>query len=577
MGAKDAIKKFGKDKSRLMDILLDIQEKEGCISDKDAETVAKELGIAKVDVIQTRSFYHFLSDKKLGNYVVYLNNSVVSGFKGCDAVAAAFENESGVKFGGNDGKIGLYYTSCIGMSDQEPAAIINGRVFGELTAAKVKDIVAAMKAGKKIDDIAPEVKLNLIQKGEVIFSDYTPGEAIKKAVSMSPEDVIKEVTASEIKGRGGAGFPAGMKWDFCRKAKGDKKYILCNADEGEPGTYKDRVILTVMPKQVFEGMALAGYAIGSDEGLLYLRNEYKYMKPALDAALEEMRKDGLLGKNAAGKDGFNFDIRVQLGAGAYVCGEESALIESAEGKRGEPRDRPPFPVEVGYMDKPTSVNNVETLSSAVKVMVKGAGWYKGFGIEKSPGTKVLSISGDCEKPGVYEIQWGMSVKEMLDMAGAKDVQAVQVGGPSGTCIGPGMFDRKLAFTDLPTGGSIIIIGKDRDLLKDVVLNFMEFFIDESCGSCVPCRALTVMYKVTLEKLIEGKAVKADIENMLKWEPYMKLNRCGLGQTAMNPIVTTIKNFRGLYDAKIKVTDDKFSPTFDLDAAVKDYDAATGNN
>jgi [NiFe] hydrogenase diaphorase moiety large subunit len=293
------------------------------------------------------------------------------------------------------------------------------------------------------------------------------------------------------------------------------------------------------------------------------------MKENLENVLAGMRAKNLLGKDIAGNKGFDFDIRIQMGAGAYICGEESALIESAEGKRGEPRNRPPFPVQKGYKMQPTVVNNVETLCSVVRIIENGATWYKGFGTEQSSGTKVLSISGDCKFPGVYEIEWGMTIKEMLEMCGAEDVQALQVAGPSGLCISPKMFDRKIANEDLPTGGSMIVIGKKRDLLKDVVLNFMDFFVDESCGSCVPCRALTPVMKKKLEKVIAGKALTSEIDELTALGRMMKdLNRCGLGQTAANPILTTIENFREKYEALTKESKNGVYE-FDLAAACKD--------
>ena len=288
---------------------------------------------------------------------------------------------------------------------------------------------------------------------------------------MTPEQVIEMVKDSNIRGRGGAGFPTGLKWEFCRRAAGDEKYIFCNADEGEPGTFKDRVILTQFPRMVFEGMIIAGYAVGATQGILYVRHEYRYLERWLESVLDGARRKIISGRASPAVEGFDFDIRIQFGAGAYVCGEESALIESAEGKRGEPRDRPPFPVEKGYRDKPTVVNNVETFCATVKIVLNGGEWYRSFGTKDSTGTKLLSISGDCMHPGVYEIEWGFSVNDVLDMVGGYDPQAVQVGGPSGSLIGPDEFDRTLSFSDLSTGGSLIIFGKQRDLLKDVVINF----------------------------------------------------------------------------------------------------------
>ena len=403
---------------------------------------------------------------------------------------------------------------------------------------------------------------------------YKPGEALKKIVKMKPEEVIAEVKSSIIRGRGGAGFPTGMKWEICRNAKSDEKYIFCNADEGEPGTFKDRVILTEYPKVLMEGMAIAGYAVGATQGILYVRYEYKYLQKHLEKIIEGGRRKNYLGKNIRGKKGFDFDIRVQFGAGAYVCGEESALIESAEGKRGEPRDRPPFPVESGYLEKPTIVNNVETLCSIVKLMVHGSSWYRSMGTKESSGTKLLSISGDCKYPGVYEIEWGFSVNDVLEMVGASDVQAVQVGGPSGTLIGPYEFQRTLSYTDLSTGGSIIIFGRQRDLLKDVVLNFTNFFIEESCGSCSTCRNIPVFLKQKLEKILNARGVEKDIDEMTEWAQILKASRCGLGSTAANPIASSIKNFRSLYEAKIQ-QGKEFDSNFDMLTAVKDSCDAVG--
>lgn len=587
-GIRSIVKKYNSDPTRLMDILIDIQSELGYLCDPTIDEIAKSLNIPKVDVVQTISFYHFFAREPRGKYTIYLNNSVVANFCGREDVKTAFEVAAGIKFGEvtTDGLIGLFNTPCIGMNDQEPAAIINEQIFTKLTPAKAKTLISGMKEGKSVAQLMQEflksndklffknsmVENNIIKKGAVIFADYTPGAALKKVLGLSSMEVINIMKNAALRGRGGAGFPTGMKWDVARKIRSSTKYIFCNADEGEPGTFKDRVILTIMSKLVFEGMALAAYAVDAREGILYLRNEYRYMREYLECVLKEMRLDNLLGVSICGKKGFDFDIRIQFGAGAYVCGEESALIESAEGKRGEPRDRPPFPVEKGYLQKPTVVNNVETFGSVVRIIQNGATWYNKMGTKQSKGTKVLSISGDCASPGIYEIEWGFSVNDILKMSGAKDVQAVQVGGPSGECIASNEFDRILAYEDLATGGSLIIIGKNRDLLKDVVLNFQRFFADESCGSCVPCRALTVNYVKLIERVITEKATKTDLNAMISWAGIMKKNRCGLGQTAMNPVISTIKNFRELYDKKIITKDDKLNPCFDLKRAVADYDA-----
>ena len=587
------IKKYSADKTRLMDILIDTQDAFGFIHESAADQISNALDISRVDLEQTVSFYHFLSTTSRGKYTVYLNECVVAHMAGRKEVVKAFEKEAGCKMGQvtGDGLIGLFDTSCIGMSDQEPSAIINGVVFTRLTRFRVKEIVKNIRAGVKVEDmfqasygdgnnshelIKAVVNNHIMKKGPVLSLDYTAGDAIKKIIKLTPEDVIEEVKLSNIRGRGGAGFPTGLKWDFCRQSHGERRYIFCNADEGEPGTFKDRVIMTERPRLLFEGMAVAAYAVGASEGILYLRYEYKYLHKYLESILEEMRHKQLLGKNIGGKKGFDFDIRIQLGAGAYVCGEESALIESAEGKRGEPRDRPPFPVEKGYLGQPTIVNNVETLCSVVKVILNGGDWYKSFGTNDSTGTKLISVSGDCRYPGVYEVEWGFAIDDILEMIGAEQVQAVQVGGPSGTCIGPNDFDRILGYEDLVTGGSMLIINNKRDILKDIVLNFTNFFIEESCGSCTPCRTLPILMKEKLMKIIEGKGVMQDLMDIERWSRIMKTNRCGLGHTALNPILSTLKNFRYLYLDKIQ-KEVEFDTGFRLEEAMKIGRLVTSRN
>ena len=584
------IEKYRGDKTRLMDILIDIQDSAGYISDSSGRQVAEALHISLADLQQTLSFYHFFSTEPRGRYTIYLNNSAVANMYGRKEVARTFEKEAGCKFGSvtDDGLIGLFDTSCIGMNDQEPAALINGVVFTQLTPFRAKEIIRDIKDGKEVSNmvvasygdgnnssplIRSVVNNHIMKKGPILADDHTSGDGLRKAVGMKPEEVIAEVKASNIRGRGGAGFPTGLKWDFCRKAPGEKHYIFCNADEGEPGTFKDRVILTEKPRLLFEGMAIAGYAIGACEGILYVRYEYKYLQQHLEAALDQMRDEKLLGSNIGGQQGFDFDIRIQYGAGAYVCGEESALIESSEGKRGEPRDRPPFPVEQGYLGMPTVVNNVETLCAVVKVITQGGSWYRGFGTQESTGTKLLSISGDCHYPGVYEVEWGFTIDDILEMVGAEQVQGVQVGGPSGSCVSPNEFDRILGYEDLATGGSLIIIGNNRDILHDVVLNFTEFFIEESCGSCTPCRSLTVMMRDKLLKILEGRGVMQDLMDMERWSHLMKTNRCGLGHTAANPILSTLRNFRHLYLDKIQ-KGVEFDMGFRLEEAIEEGKAAS---
>lgn len=578
------ISKYNGDSSRLMDILHDVQEFAGFISKETIALLADKLTLSAVQIEETISFYHFYSDQPLGKVNIYLNDSVTSNMFGRMEVLKTFETGLGIHEGQvtSDGGIGLFATSCIGMNDQEPAAIINDRVFTRLTPYRAKQIVQGLKDGKRVDELVveefgdgknafPEIGAmvcnNIRKKDALLTKDYPLFSVINEILPQtSAEEIIDVVSESNIRGRGGAGFPTGLKWKFGSRAKGERRFIICNADEGEPGTFKDRVLLTEYPEMVFEGMVTAGYAVGADLGLLYLRYEYKYMLNYLNGILDNMRKNNYLGVNVGGVEDFNFDIRIQLGAGAYICGEESALIESLEGKRGEPRDKPPFPVEKGYLNMPTVVNNVETLATVVKILRNGSDWFNNLGNKDSVGTKVLSVSGDCRFPGIYEVQWGMKIKEVLDMCGATDVQAIQVGGPSGALIGPKDFNRELSYSDLPTGGSMIVFNHTRNLLTDVVLNFMNFFIEESCGSCSTCRNMPFVLREKLLKVIGGRGVKQDITDMTEWAKVLNVSRCGLGQTAANPVVSSIRNFRHLYEALVQ-KDVAFDSGFTMETSV----------
>jgi [NiFe] hydrogenase diaphorase moiety large subunit len=418
------------------------------------------------------------------------------------------------------------------------------------------------------------VNNGVIKKGAVLFGTHEPESGLKKALEKDPDAVIKEIKTSRLRGRGGAGFPTGMKWEFTRAAQGNKKYVLCNADEGEPGTFKDRVLLTEKYDLLFEGMTIGGYAIGAEEGIVYLRAEYAYLNNFLNAMLAARRKKRLLGKNILKKNGFNFDIRIQSGAGAYICGEESALISSCEGLRGDPKNRPPFPAQKGYKQGPTTVNNVETFCAVARILNEGPAWFNTIGTPGSPGTKLLSVSGDCAKPGIYEVPLGTKVADLLKEVGAQDTRAVLMGGPSGQFIGSVDFNRVICYDDLATGGSIVVFNTARNLLE-IVHSYMEFFVDESCGFCTPCRVGNVLLKNCIEKILAGKGEPADLGYMEKIGSVMKgTSRCGLGQTSANPVVSTLKNFRSIYEAVVK-DPQGLEPAFDIKEALKDGEEAAG--
>ncbi len=379
-------------------------------------------------------------------------------------------------------------------------------------------------------------------KKKILFGEYISGVGLKKALSLKPEQVVNEVKESGLRGRGGAGFPTGLKWEFAFKEKADEKYVICNADEGEPGTFKDRKLLMEQPEKVIEGLTIAGYAIGANQGFIYLRGEYVYILKTLEKAIEDFKKQNLLGKNIL-NSGFDFDIEVRLGAGAYVCGEEFALIESMNGYRGEPRNKPPFPTQKGFRDKPTVVNNVETLCFIPYILSKGAEWFKSFGTEGSTGTKLFSVSGDVEHPGVYELELGITLNELLETVGARNPKAVQVGGAAGICVAKKDFDKPISFQGLPPGGSIIVFGENRDMLK-VLKNFLEFFVEESCGQCTPCREGNFRLLEGVNMLEKGECSVRYVRELLALCDVMKTSsKCGLGQTSPNCFLSILENFK----------------------------------
>jgi [NiFe] hydrogenase diaphorase moiety large subunit len=371
---------------------------------------------------------------------------------------------------------------------------------------------------------------------------YEAGSGLKRALAMSRQDVIRQVRESGIRGRGGAGFPTAVKWNLCAAAQFPKKFLVCNADEGEPGTFKDRLLLAERTDALLDGITIGGYAIGARLGVIYLRAEYTYMREGLEARLAERRAAGLLGKKVLGTD-FEFDIEIRMGAGAYVCGEETALIESLEGSRGEPRNRPPYPVNTGLVGAPTAVNNVETLIACAQILAKGPEWFRKHGTDASTGTKLLSISGDCRKPGVYEVAWGITVREVLKLVEGQGAKAVQVGGASGRTVPAAHFDRRLGFEDLATGGSVIVIGPQRDML-DVAENFLEFFVEESCGQCTPCREGNPKLLEGVRLLKHGRCSIGYLRELQNLGRTMQVaSKCGLGQSSANAFLDITEHFR----------------------------------
>lgn len=364
-----------------------------------------------------------------------------------------------------------------------------------------------------------------------------PIEVVKKALKMTPDEVVAAIIESGLKGRGGAGFPTGMKWKFAKDEVSDVKYVICNADEGEPGTFKDREILDVVPNKVLSGMAICAHAIGSKEGFIYLRGEYNFLLGKLGKQVEEFN-------NSLSKIGLDFAVSIRSGSGAYICGEETALFESMEGKRGEPRNKPPFPTKAGYNGKPTVINNVETLVYTAMIINMGVKEFKTLGTNDSRGSKVFSVSGDTPKAGIHELELGLNVAEFVEEFGDGDTKAVQVGGASGHCVPRKLFNETIiGFEGIPTGGSMMIFNSTRSMFN-VLNDYLEFFAEESCGQCTPCRIGTQQLIKGIAAVKRGEQPSDYLDQLIKLTDTMKIaSKCGLGQSVANSFSSIVSNFR----------------------------------
>lgn len=597
LAVQTAAARHGNDPANLVQILREVQDALGHIPEEAVDDIARFLDIPRVRVAGVRGFYHFFHDRPHGRYEILFSDNIIEHLQGkpellqqmCTRLWVEPERMS------EDGLVRVGSTSCIGMSDQGPAALVNGVPVTRLNMERVETMVDLVQKGVPLSQWPADffqVEDNLRRADALLGEPLERGAGVRAAVEKGSDGILAEIDRSGLRGRGGAGFKTAVKWDFCRKAVdtgeecsivGPKvcdntaatvRYVVCNADEGEPGTFKDRVLLNSHADLVFEGMTVAARVIGARQGFLYLRGEYRYLFDKLNGILAQRRRDGLLGENILGS-GFSFDIVIHLGAGAYICGEESALIESLEGKRGTPRNRPPFPVTHGYLGKPTVVNNVETYALAAKIAAKGGEWFAAIGTAQSTGTKLLSISGDCERPGVYEYPFGVTVRQVLADCGALDARAVQVGGPSGTIIGEGEFDRRLAFEDLATGGSFMVFNRERDIFE-AARNFSSFFAHESCGFCTPCRVGSTLLKKGMDKIASGHGTCADVEELKRIGQLTRaMSHCGLGQTAANPVLQTLDKFWGDYEKRL--ISKEFEPSFDLDKALAVARRITGRD
>ena len=566
---------------RLVQVLREVQAKQHWISRPALNQIADALHLPLAHVEGVAGFYRFFHTRPVGQYRVLFSDNATDRMLGSEALMQALCTRLKVQPGEmrHDGRVSVATTSCTGLCDQGPAALINHhQVATRLTPSRIEHMAALIETQVPVEQwpdewsrVDDQIRLADIKLG----AQPVPGQGIAAAIARGPQGMLDDIKRSKLRGRGGAGFATGTKWQLCRNFPGQTHYVVCNADEGEPGTFKDRVLLTSFADAVLEGMTIAALVVGARQGLMYLRGEYRYLLEPLQAVLQRRREQHLLGKSIQGLGGFDFDIDIHVGAGAYVCGEESALIESLEGKRGTPRIRPPFPVEAGYMGQPTTVNNVETFAAATHIAVHGGDWWVKIGTPQSTGTKIHSVSGDCERPGLYEYPFGTRIGRILEDCGATNTQAVQVGGPSGVCLSPLEFGRRIGFEDVPTAGAFMVFDRTRDMF-DVARNFAQFFAHESCGFCTPCRVGTELVVRRMDKLRKGYGSAEDVQVLYELDKLMHgATHCGLGAAACNPLRDTIAKFRPAYETHLQSL--HFAPGFDLDAELSQARLATGRD
>jgi [NiFe] hydrogenase diaphorase moiety large subunit len=553
----------------VLQMLRNLQLEHNGISDADVDELAEGLNLPRTKIHALIDFYSFLHRKPRGRYDIYFSDSITDHMLGSRESAAALCDALGVQPGvpRADGLVTVDFTSCTGLCERGPAILVNGTAIDRVDRQRALEIAKLVKNEEPLEQWPLEwflINDAFRRKGPLLGRPVSSGSAIARAIKIGADQVIKDLGHSGLRGCGGAGFPTSRKWDICRQAGADERFVICNADEGEPGTFKDRALLNNEGFNVIEGMTVCGITIGARTGFIYLRHEYEFLRPRLEKRLQKRRDLGLLGRNIQGHHGINFDIEIIMGAGSYVCGEESALIESLEGKRGIPRIRPPFPVTHGYRGRPTVVNNVETFAYAAGIVAEGPGF---FCDDESPaGYKLVSISGDCRLPGIYELPIGTTIRDALQQCGADDVQAIQVGGPGGVLLAADDFDRELSFDDTNTGGSFIIFDASRDML-DVAMNFTRFFAHESCGFCTPCRVGTKLMVNMANKIADGHGARLDIEQIKRLSNLMmQASHCGLGKNAAEPILTTYQKFPDAFSRRME--DIEYKPAFDVEAAIE---------
>lgn len=560
------------DPTRLLQQLIKIQHRFNHIPSVAIDHIHRASGFSASYIRSVIAFYSFLSLDSNIQYHVRLSNNFT------DQMAhnrALFEQLHKRLEGLSS--VSLGFTSCTGLCDQGPGLLINDRAINDLDEKRIDEIADCIIANRPLDrwpDHFFQIEDNIRRTDQQLelHEDENENKALHNALVLGADKIIELLEDSGLRGRGGAGFPTAKKWAFCQQQQAPSHYVVCNADEGEPGTFKDRVLLNSYADDVINGMTICARVIGAEQGFIYLRGEYRFLLEPLEERLQQRRADKLLGDNILGQDGFNFDIDIHLGAGAYICGEESALIESLEGKRGIPRIRPPFPVQQGYKNQPTVVNNVETFWSVSHILSQGAQWFKNAGTAQSSGTRLLSISGDCERPGIYEFPFGVSMTQILHECGGMHAQAIQMAGAAGHTVLARDFDRQLSFEDLATGGSFMVIGPQRKLVE-MLDNFATFFKHESCGFCTPCRVGTTLIEQIIRRFKQARGSRIDLQQLESISNIMmKTSFCGLGSSAPSAFIDALKHNEALFESLMGPEPD--APAFDLEQEISEYQRIT---
>ncbi len=538
----------------LLPALQAAQKAYGWLSEPVSAEVAKSLHVPLADVHGVIEFYTLFYNQPVGKRIIRVCTDQACGLKGGEGILDHLCSRHGIQPGQTtpDGSLTIEASPCLGLCEQAPAALVDSQAETNINLE-----TGFYELGRPNSIVGGSLHLLTANCGRGTTSLAQHGEysALKKALSQKPVEIVEEVKASGLVGRGGAAFPTGIKWEGAAKAEGSPKYVVCNADESEPGTFKDRVLLLDDPHSVIEGMLIAGYGIGAHKGFIYVRGEYPYIAPVLENALNEARQAGYLGEDIQ-NSGFSFDIEIRLGAGAYICGEETALFESIEGKRGFPRVKPPFPTTFGLFGKPTVINNVETLLNVPLIISKGVAEYRRIGTEKSPGPKLFCLSGDVIRPGVYEIPFGVTLRELLNMAGGvsggRKLQAVLFGGAAGAFASPSQLDVRLTFEDLraaglPLGSGVVMVFDETRDLREVLARLGHFFAHESCGKCYPCQMGTQRQTEILHRIAAGATMQGDLERLqdVGWT-MTDASLCGLGQTAAGAVLSAIKLWPELF-------------------------------